>query len=120
MKANKKLIAKALLSEADLQAIGDLMGGLMDKQAAVLASKQDLKDEIGSLETRMDSLETRMDVKLNNLETNLEDYMHQGFESVMEGMDAISEKLAEKEKVERLVAWAKEVGEKVGIKPKIL
>jgi hypothetical protein len=103
-----KLKIKMLLTDGDLQAIGELMGGLMDKQAAVLASKQDLKD-----------LEDRVDIKLSGLESNLKDYMHQGFEAVMEGMDAIAEKLAEKEKLERIVEWAKEVGEKVGVKPRV-
>ena len=74
-KETKNQKIKGLLTGADLQAIGDLMGGLMDKQAAVLASKQDLKDEIAGLEKRTD-------VKFDDLK----DYMNQGFESVMEGM----------------------------------
>lgn len=83
------------LAEEDLQAISDTMGGLLDKQAAVLASKEDLHD----LEARMNN---RMD---------------EGFESVMAGIDAVAEKLTEKEKFDRLLEWAKEVGEKVGVKP---
>ncbi len=85
----------------DLQAIGDVMGGLLDKQSAVLrrdlASKEDLKD----------------------LETNLKDYMHQGFEAVMQGMDNLANRFVEKKDFEKLVEWAKIVGEKVGVKPKI-
>jgi predicted nucleic acid-binding Zn-ribbon protein len=111
MKIQKQKI-KGLLTQTDLESLSDLMGGLMDKQAAILASKKDLKDEITGLETRMDT-------KLNDLETNLKDYMHQGFEAVMEGMDSIAEKLTEKQKFDRLVEWAKEVGEKVGVKPRV-
>lgn len=104
-KETKNQKIKGLLTGADLQAIGDLMGGLMDKQAAVLASKQDLKDEIAGLEKRTD-------VKFDDLK----DYMNQGFESVMEGMDALSEKLAEKEKVKRMEIWIKEASAKLGVK----
>lgn len=106
MENNKKSKFKALLTPTDLNAIADLMGGLMDKQAAVLASKQDLKD----LESRMASKEDLADLK---------SYMHEGFESVMEGMDALAAKLTEKEKFDRLVEWAREVGEKVGVKSKV-
>lgn len=88
---------KKSLTQADLQAVGDLMGGLIDKQSAVLASKKDLKE----LEVRIN---TRMD---------------EGFESVIEGMDSLAEKLADKEKLERIVEWAITVGEKVGVRPKV-
>ena len=96
MKPIKKKIINRL-TEEDLEAFSNVMAGLLDKQAAVLASKQDLK----------------------KLENDLKDYMHEGFEAVMEGIDAVAEKLAEKEKVERLVEWAIKVGEKVGVKPKV-
>lgn len=85
------------LTNQDLQALGDLMGGLLDKQNAVLASKEDLKD----------------------LKVELKDYIHEGIETVMEGIDGLAEKLAEKEKVERLIEWAREAGDKIGVKPKI-
>ncbi|MFA5991053.1 MAG: hypothetical protein WC794_02275 [Candidatus Doudnabacteria bacterium] len=90
---------KKSLTQADLQAVGDLMGGLIDKQSAVLASKKDLKE----LEVRIN---TRMD---------------EGFESVsvIEGIDSLAEKLADKEKLERIVEWAITVGEKVGVRPKV-
>lgn len=97
----KKTKLKTVLANADFQAMSDIMGGLLDKQAAVLASKEDLKNG------------------LQDLKVELKDYMHQGFEAVMEGMDVIVEKLAEREKVERLIEWAVVVGEKVGVKPKI-
>ena len=92
---------KNMLTPGDLSAIGDLMGGLIDGQSAVLrrdlASKEDLK----------------------SLKVELTDYMDQGFESVIAGIDAVAEKLTEKEKFDRLVEWAKEVGNKVGVKVKI-
>jgi hypothetical protein len=106
MKNKQKL--KGMLSKQDLEAISDLMGGLLDKQAAVLASKKDLEGVKNELKGDM-----------AKLETNLKYHMNQGFESVMEGMDNLTEKLAEREKVERLIQWAKEVGIKVGVKPKI-
>lgn len=98
------------LAEDDLQAISNVMGGLLDKQAAVLASKKDLED----LESRM---ATKDDIK--NLERDLKAYMHQGFESVMLGMDNLSERFVEKQDFKKLVEWAKLVGEKVGVKPKV-
>ena len=86
MKIHKPKL-KGLLTTADLQAIGDLMGGLMDRQAAVLASKQDLKEVKQDLEKVKENMATKTD--LADLESNLKDYMHEGFESVMEGMDII-------------------------------
>ena len=94
------------LAQDDLQAISDVMGGLLDKQAAVLASKSDLEEVKAEMATKNDIADLKV-------------YMHEGFEAVMEGIDSVAEKLAEKEKVERLVEWAISVGEKVGIKPKI-
>jgi hypothetical protein len=94
------------LTGKDLQAIGNIVGGLMDKQAAVLASKRDLEN-----------LATKDDLK--DLERDLKAYMHQGFETVMEGMDSLADRFVEKERFEKLVEWAKIVGEKVGVKPKI-
>lgn len=95
-----------------MQAIGDMMGGLLDKQAAVLASKKDLQEVKVVLKVEIEKSEQR-------IKTELKDYMHQGFEAVMNGMDNLSERFVEKEKFEKLVEWAKIVGEKVGVKPKI-
>lgn len=85
------------LAEEDLQAISNVMDGLLDKQAATLASKDDLK----------------------NLETRLNTRMDEGFESVLAGVDAVADKLAEKDKFEKLVHWAKQVSPKVGIRLKL-
>jgi uncharacterized protein YydD (DUF2326 family) len=86
----KKTKLKTVLTNADFQAMSDIMGGLLDKQSAVLASKEDLR----ALETRIESkMATKQDL------ADLKDYMHEGFEAVMEGIDAVAEKLAEKEKV---------------------
>ena len=98
------------LAQDDLQAIYDVMGGLLDKQAAVLASKEDLKD----LESRM---ATKDDLK--DLEASLNQRMDEGFEALMEGIGSAAEKLADKEKFEKLMEWAREVGEEVGVKPRI-
>lgn len=93
-----------------MQAIGDLMGGLLDKQAAVLAGKKELAEVKASMATKSD---------LGNLEERINQRMDEGFEAVMQGMDNLAEELAEKEKVEKLVQWAREVGQKVGVKVKI-
>ncbi len=89
------------LAPEDLQAISDAMGGLLDKQAATLASKQDLKDEITASEERLKA------------------YMHEGFEAVMHGMDNLSDRFVEKQKFEKLLEWAREVGKKVGVNPNL-
>ncbi len=99
---------KKSLTKADLEAVGNLMGSLIDKQSTVLASKKDLREEVGVLYKEIKGTEDR-----------LKEYMSEGFESVMEGMDALAEKLADKEKLERIVEWAITVGEKVGVRPKV-
>ena|SRR3989344_7166738 len=98
-KAKRKL--DNILGEGDLQAIGDLMGGLLDKQSAILATKKDLE------------------VAEFRIKKELKEYMHEGFEAVMHGMDNLADRFVEKEKFEKLLEWAREVGEKVGVKPKI-
>ena len=80
------------LAEEDFQALVDAMGGLLDKQAATLASKQDLTEAE------------------HRIKTELKDYMNEGFESVIAGMDSIADKLAEKERVENLENWALKSG----------
>ncbi|MBX4204974.1 MAG: hypothetical protein KW788_02155 [Candidatus Doudnabacteria bacterium] len=82
-----------MLTNGDL----DKIAGLLDDRMAPLATKLELKDEI------------------TGLEKNLKTYMHEGFEAVMAGMDSLSEQLAEKEKVDRLVDWAKEASKKIGV-----
>lgn len=93
---------KGNLTTKDLDAIG----GLLDKQAAVLATKEELKE-----------LASKDDLK--NLGTDLKQYINEGIETVTEGINSISEQLAEKEKLEKLVEWAREAGDKIGVKPKI-
>jgi hypothetical protein len=84
-----------ILGQSDLQAIGDLMGGLLDKQSVVLrkdlASKEDLQ----------------------NLKVELKDYISQGVETVMSGMDGLSEQMAEKQEVKKLEQWALKSGYKI-------
>ncbi len=107
-KVKRKL--NEVLSQGDLEAIGDLMGGLMNKQLAVFSI--DLKDV--KVELKSEILKSEVRVK-----QGLKDYMHQGFETVMDGIDSLAEKLAEKEKVERIIEWARIVGDKVGVKPRV-
>lgn len=81
------------LSNGDL----DKIAGLLDERIAPLATKELVKEEIDGLKT----------------------YVNEGFETVMGGLDNLSKQLAEKEKVERLIEWAREAGDKIGVKPKI-
>jgi hypothetical protein len=62
---------KVNLDEASLHSIADLMGGLLDKQTAILATKQELKE----------GLEAQT--------VELKAYIHEGVETVMEGMTEI-------------------------------
>jgi hypothetical protein len=87
---------RKILTPEDLQAIGDVVYGIVDKQVATLASKQDLK----SMEIR---LNTRID---------------EGIEAVVQGMDSLSEQMAEKKTVEELGEWAAQAGNKIGLKVK--
>jgi uncharacterized phage infection (PIP) family protein YhgE len=81
MKTNQ---IKPNLNEADIGAIADLMGNLLDKQTAVLATKQELKDG------------------LNNLETSLKVYIHEGVETVMDGMTDLENRLDVRDRVDKL------------------
>ncbi len=85
---------KGALTSGDLDKIGDLL----DNRLAPMATKEFVQEEI------------------KGLDTSLKTYMHEGFDAVMEGMDNLAEELGEKEKVERLVKWAKEASEKIGVK----
>ena len=73
-------MSKSMLTNSDLQAISDLL----DKQTAVLATKEELRAE------------------LNSLETSLKSYIHEGVETVMDGMDALAEKLDVRDRVDKL------------------
>lgn len=54
-------------------------------------------DRIGELlDTRMAPLATK--VELKEMEHNLKDYMYEGFETVMEGVDNLAKELTEREK----------------------
>ncbi len=109
MQKIKKKLNKVLTSD-DLQAIGDVVYNIVDKQVATLATKKDLQD-----------LESRMATKddLGDLESRLNTRMDEGFESVMDGIDSVADTLAEKERVENLEKWVYSAG-KNGIKPKAL
>lgn len=68
------------LTTNDLQAIADLL----DKQTAVLATKEELREAI--------------DTQTIELKT----YMHEGFGMVMEGMDDLVEKFDVRDRVDKL------------------
>jgi hypothetical protein len=53
---------------------------------------------------------------LKNLKKELVDYMQEGFETTMKGLDKLSEQMAEKEKLEKLRIWAGKVAEKIGVR----
>ena len=66
----------------------DKIANLLDNRLTPLATKDFVKDEPKKTEERM--------------KTNLKDYIHQGVETIMEGIDNITKQLAEKEKVDKL------------------
>lgn len=101
MKKAKKQLNK-VLCDGDLQAIGDLIGGLLDKQSAVLRVDLSSKKDLKNTEYRIKS--------------ELTEYMNQGFEAVMNGIDNVAATLAEKKRVENLEKWALAASQKIGIK----
>lgn len=94
------------LSDQDLQAMSNVMGGLLDKQSA--AFSKDLENV---------KVELKGEIEKSKIE--LKDYMHEGFEAVMHGMDNLSDRFVEKEKFDKLLEWAREVGKKVGVNPNL-
>lgn len=96
------------LSDGDIERIGNLLDNAFDGRLrpidkrlgvieATMVTKQDLKDEINGVEVRLKS------------------YIHDGVETIMDGMDKLSEQLAEKERVDRLEQWTREIAKKVGV-----
>jgi len=115
------------LSQGDLQALTGVMSVLLEKQTARLLTKKDIQDLVSKhdllasnqtlMATKQDLLASKED--LETLKIDVKDYIHQGVETVMAGMDSLEEKLAEKDKVDKLSHWAIKVGHKVGIKPNL-
>jgi len=105
MKKVKQKLNK-ILTPDDLQAIGDVVYGIVDKQVATLATKKDLED-----------LTSKKD--LTDLESRLNTRMNEGFEAVVQGMDNLADGLAEKERVENLERWASTAGTKIGFRSQI-
>ncbi len=97
-------------TKTDSLTTGDLdkIANLLDERLAPVATKEFVQEEIREVKTEM-----------KEMERNLKGYIHEGIETVMAGIEDLSSQLAEKEKVERLVEWAREAGEKIGIKPKL-
>ena len=94
-----------VLSDGDIEKIGNLLDNAFDGRLKPINEKID-----GIVEV----MATKDD--LNNLETSLKVYVYEGVETIMEGMDKLSEQLAEKERVDRLENWKKKIAEKVGVK----
>lgn len=82
------------LTNNDLEKIASLLNNAFDERLNPLATKAGLKE----------------------VETNLKDYIHQGIDMVMKGIDNITEMLAEKERVDKLEKWVQKIGDKVGVK----
>lgn len=89
------------LSDKDL----DKIGNLLDDRLAPLAAKQDL------MVTKQD-----LQDEIKGVETRLKAYIHEGVETIMDGIDTMSDKFAEKEKVQKLETGLKTVAAKVGVK----
>ena len=71
---------KPNLNQADIGAIADLMGGLLDKQTAILATKEELKAQTVELKT----------------------YIDEGIETVMNGMSELENRLDVRDRVDKL------------------
>ncbi|MBI4363725.1 MAG: hypothetical protein HY545_02655 [Candidatus Doudnabacteria bacterium] len=86
-----------------------------------LLTKVDLDKIAGLLDAQFDNrlkpfVEEFVGERVNSLETSLKAYIHEGVETIMDGMDNLAKELTEREKVERIAKAVKEIGEKVGIK----
>lgn len=97
MKTQPKIDA---LSDHDLDKIANLLDSQFDKRLAPLATKVFVEEQIEGVKDDIAGLKT---------------YMNEGFETVMNGLDDLSKQMAEKEKVERLVKWAKEASKRIGV-----
>lgn len=105
---NMKKIAKNktdVLSNGDIEKIGSLLDNAFDSRLSPLEKKVDDMTQV---------MVTKDDLKNTKLE--LKDYINEGVQSVMDGMDKLSEQLAEKQRVDRLELWTKQIAQKVGVK----
>lgn len=82
------------LSDNDIERIANLL----DNRLAPFATKVDLKVEIAASEQRMKA------------------YIHEGIETVMDGIDSISQTFVEKQRVDKIEGWTKQLARKVGVK----
>lgn len=89
------------LSDGDIERIGNLL----DSRIAPLSKKQD--DIALVVATKADLIDAKNELK---------EYVHEGIQAVMDGMDKLSEQLAEKERVDRLENWTRQIAEKVGLR----
>ena len=122
----KKINTKNIgtLTNGDLEKIGSLLDSRLDRQLSpirdqiegiidVMVTKQDLSREISGVEARMES---RMEANLASLESNLKAYIHEGVGTIMDGMDRLTERLVEKERVDKIENWTRLIAHKVKLK----
>lgn len=81
MKTNQ---IKPNLNEADIGAIADLMGSLLDKQTAVLATKEELREGLAAQTSELKA------------------YIHEGIETVMDDMTDLENRLDVRDRVDKL------------------
>lgn len=79
----------------------DKIAGLLDKRISPLATKEHVDQAVTASEKR------------------LKEYIDEGIDTVMDGIDNVAGLLAEKERVDKIELWARAVGEKIGVKLKI-
>ena len=89
------------LTHRDLDKIADLL----DSRLAPLATKEYVHETVTASETR--------------IKDELKSYIDEGVATVMDDIDNVAKLLTEKERVDKLEKWAKEVSRKVGIKLEI-
>ena len=96
------------LSNNDL----DKIANLLDSRLAPLHKRQD------DFATKLDLMATKQDLKqeIAASEQRMKAYIHEGIETVMDGMDKLSEDFVEKKRVDKIEGWTKQIARKVGVK----
>lgn len=89
-KSKEKIVNK--LAPEDLEAITNIMGGLLDKQSKDLVSKKDLEDAKVELRSEIKASEERIKEELGN---DLKSYIHEGIDAVMGAIDDLSNEVTD-------------------------
>ena len=89
----------------------DKIAGLLDNRLAPMATKEFVENKILGVKNEISSLRGELKDEISGLKA----YVNEGFEAVMQGIESITEKLAEKEKVDHLIGWAKKASKKIGV-----